>query len=458
MSGALARAIFVLLPVMAAGAARADDASTAQPTSTPAPRPHIVFLFADDLGWGDVGYHGSEIRTPTIDRLAQRGVRLNQLYVMQSCTPSRAALLTGRYPMRFGLQAGIVWRDSDYGLPPEERTLAEALRDAGYRTAIVGKWHLGHATAEMRPLGQGFEHHYGGYLASSGYFDRLRGDASDWYRDEQPLKEKGYTTNLLADEAVRVIGQHDPRTPLLLYVPLTAPHLPLEAPPEYLRRYRRIQDRDRRTYAAMVTCMDDAIERILEALAKRGMDRNTLVIFCSDNGAAHEYGGSNEPLRAGKKSLYEGSLRVPAVAYWPGVLEGGREVDEPLHVIDWYPTLVRLAGGSLEQPLPVDGLDIWPTLVDGKPSPHEELLLNYFPPGIGALRKGPWKLFVRDADDPPLTELFNLHDDPSESTNRAAEHPELVAELRARLDFYAAQAKASIPRAEHMDANHGEDD
>ncbi|RMF83148.1 MAG: arylsulfatase, partial [Planctomycetota bacterium] len=412
----------------AGGAARGDEAIGTQaasaPSSAPAPRPHIVFLLADDLGWGDVGYHGSEIRTPAIDRLAQRGVRMNQFYVLQSCTPTRAALLTGRHPMRFGLQAGIVWRDSDYGLPPEERTLAEALRDAGYETAIVGKWHLGHATRAMRPMAQGVAHQYGGLLASSGYFDRKRGGASDWYRDEQPLQEDGYTTDLLAAEAERIITEHDPQRPLFLYVPFTAPHLPLEAPREYLKRYRRIRDRDRRTYAAMVTCLDDAIERILRALTRRGMERDTLVIFCSDNGAAGDSGGSNKPLRGGKRDLYDGALRVPAAAWWPGVLEGGRVIDEPLHVTDWYPTLVRLAGGSLAQPRPIDGLDIWPTLTTGAPSPHEDLLLNFFPPGIGAIRRGPWKLLVRDSDDPPLTELFQLSDDPAECQNLAEAHPD----------------------------------
>ena len=444
------------------GCGSADDPQAGPPTGPPtgpqtasdstAPaRPNVVLLVADDLGWGDVGYHGSEIRTPTLDRLAQGGVRLNQFYVLQTCTPSRAALLTGRFPMRFGLQVGIVWKESEYGLLPEERTLAEALGEAGYETAICGKWHLGHHDPAMRPNGQGFDHQYGSYLASGGYFDRMRKGELDWFRNDQALTEEGYTTDLIAAEAVRRIGERDADRPLFLYVSFTAPHLPLEAPEEDLQRYEHLTDPDRATYAAMVECMDSGIQRILDALDAAGMTDDTLVIFLSDNGAAEYHAGSNAPLRGGKQTLYEGGVRVPALAVWPGKLPAGLLVDELLHLTDWYPTLLALAGAPTRQDLVVDGRDIWAVLADGEPSPHEEILINYYLPGTGAIRRGRWKLYVDEELGPKPPELFDLEQDPGELTNLASQHPEIVEDLRARLEVYAAQSVPSIPRVTRED-------
>lgn len=453
-----------LAPLLIAlvGCGSAQDPETtpvATPVATPAAtsdagepgRPHVVLLVADDLGWGDVGYHGSEIRTPTLDELAARGVRLNQFYALQTCTPSRAALLTGRFPMRFGLQVGIVWKESEYGLLPEERTLAEALGEAGYETAICGKWHLGHHDPAMRPGGQGFEHQYGSYLASGGYFDRMRKRELDWFRDDQPLTEAGYTTDLIAAEAVRRIGERDETRPLFLFVSFTAPHMPLEAPAEYIQRYAHLTDPDRAIYAAMVECMDSGIQRILDALDAADMTDDTLVIFLSDNGAAQYHAGSNAPLRGGKQTLYEGGVRVPALAVWPGKLPAGRVIDELLHLTDWYPTLLALAGAPTRQDLVVDGRDIWPVLADGEPSPHEEILINYYLPGTGAIRRGRWKLYVDEEHGPRPPELFDLEQDPGELTNLASEHPEIVQDLRARLEVYAAQSVPSIPRVTRED-------
>ncbi len=405
-------------------------------------QPNLVILLADDLGWGDVGYHGSEIRTPTIDRLARQGVRLNQFYALQTCTPSRAALLTGRHPMHFGLQAGIVWMDSDYGLPPAVRTLPEALQDAGYRTVLCGKWHLGHAQPDMLPLAQGFEQHYGGYLASAGYFDRRRSGALDWYRDGEPLEESGYTTDLIAREAARVIAEHDSSRPLFLCVSFTAPHRPLEAPQEYLERYAHLGDVNRRTYAAMVECMDDGIARIVAALDERGMRDDTLLIFASDNGAADYVAGSNAPLRGGKKTLYEGGLRVPALAVWPGRIEAGTRCDQLIHIVDWYPTLLGLAGGQLDQDQSLDGRDVWTMLAEGRDAARQELFLNYFAPETGALRLGSWKLVVvtDEAGDTRRVELYNLEEDPGESRDQSHQRAGLLADMLRRLRSHGARA------------------
>lgn len=419
----------------------------------PGSKPNIVFFLADDLGFKDVGYHGGSIRTPNIDKLAAKGTRLDQFYVQPVCSPTRSSLMTGRYPMRYGLQVGVVRPWAQHGLPLGERTLAQALKEAGYTTAICGKWHLGHLDHRYLPTSRGFDHQYGHYNGALDYFTHIRDKGLDWNRDDKPLHEKGYTTDLIADESVRLIERHDVSRPLFLYVPFNAPHSPLQAPKSYLDMYKHIEDRMRRAFAAMVTCMDDAIGRIVSALDKRGMGRNTLIFFCSDNGGA---GGvaDNGLLRGGKGQLYEGGIRVPAIAAWPGVLRAGALVGGPLHIIDMYPTLLNLAGASLEQGLPLDGKDAWSTIARGRPSPHEEILLNVTPYN-GAIRRGDWKLIHNGGLGANYTgpkpsqdkyELFNLAQDPYEKNDLSEKNPQKLRELKRRLELYATQAaQADIP-------------
>jgi len=414
------------------------------PPQQSADRPHILVILADDLGYHDVGYHGSEIQTPNIDGLAAKGVRLTQFYVQPVCSPTRSSLMTGRYPIRQGLQVGVIYPTVQYGLPLNERTLAGALKEVGYRTYIVGKWHLGLFQRDYLPRQRGFDHHYGHYLGMIDYFTHERKGGLDWHRNGKALREEGYTTNLIAGEAERLINDHDTAQPMFLYVAFNAPHTPLQAPQEYLDRYKHIKDEKRRPYAAMVTCMDVAIGRILDALRNRGMLNNTLILFASDNGGPIMNGSNNGQLRAGKGSLYEGGVRVPALAVWPGQLKAGSKIDEPMHIVDWYPTLLKRAGASLRQPLPLDGLDVWPTLTEGKPSPHIEILHNS-EPDRGAIRRGDWKLVVtkpskRHKTKVELVELFNIADDPYEKNNLVAKYPDKVKELMARLDDYAERA------------------
>src|SRR5262245_24333303 len=415
------------------------------PGAEAAKKPHIVFLLADDLGWTDVGYHGSEIKTPNIDKLAAAGVKLEQFYVLQVCSPTRAALMTGRYPIRYGLQSGVVRPWSKHGLPLEERTLAQALKEAGYRTAICGKWHLGHFRPEYLPTKRGFDHQYGHYNGAIDYFTHVRDGGLDWHRGDKGLREEGYSTQLIGREAVRVITGHDKAKPLFLYLPFNAPHAPLQASKAYPDRYSSIKDKRRQAYAAMVSCMDDAIGEVVAALDKKGMRKDTLIVFSSDNGGPVKQAATNGPLRAGKATLYEGGVRVCAWANWPGQLKP-RVVKEPLHMVDWYPTLLKLGGASLKQKLPLDGKDMWPTLAEGKPSPHKEILINV-EPTRGALRKGDWKLVVtgklpraEGVKGVEGVELFDLADDPSEKTNLAAKKPEKVKELLAALNKYAKEA------------------
>jgi len=420
-----------------AGVAQADSSATAgvARATGPATPPHIVFFLADDLGWGDVGYHGSEIETPHIDALAQAGVKLDQFYVLPVCSPTRAALLTGRYPIRQGLQRDVVRPWARWGLPEAERTLPQALGEAGYRSLMVGKWHLGHERSSQLPRARGFAHHYGNYLGAGDYFTHRREGGLDWHRNGKPLEEPGYATFLLANEAMWLIRGHDPAQPLFLYVSFTAPHAPLQVPAHWEARYADLQSPARRSYAAMVSVMDEAIGRILAVLRERGMAENTLVVFASDNGGLESQGADNGPLRGGKGELYEGGVRVPAVVSWPARLPEGTSVAAPIHIVDWYPTLLGLAGASREQPLPIDGRDIGAVLA-GEAQPDRAFLYNVEKSG-GAVRSGRWKL-LQDASG---TELFDLATDPGELRNVAAEQPDTARALAARLAAWAAESE-----------------
>ncbi len=410
-------------------------------------RPHIIFILADDLGWGDVGYHGGKIATPNIDSLAERGVQLDQFYVQPVCSPTRGALLSGRYPMRLGLQCGVVRPWARHGLPLAERTLPDALREAGYATAICGKWHLGHCAAAFLPTHRGFDHQYGHYNGALDYFTHIRDGGHDWHRNDRPNYDEGYTTHLIAREAVRVIADHDKSKPLFLYVPFNAPHTPLQVPDEYLARYAHMKNKQRRIYAAMVDCLDESIGKILKALEEHQYPaKQTLICFCSDNGGIPKL-GSNGKLRAGKGTLYEGGVRVPAIMVWPGKLEPGSIVNEPLHVVDMYPTLLQIAGATLDQKLPLDGRDAWDTIAHDKPTPHTCIVHN-ITPFHGAIRVGDWKLIhnghvsANAVKTPPVEtwELFNIAKDPFEKRELGQQHPEVLARLKKQLAALSVEA------------------
>jgi len=413
-------------------------------------RPNIVYILADDLGWKDVGFHGSDIRTPNIDRLAQGGAVLEQFYSQPLCTPSRAALMTGRYPLRYGLQTGVILAGDTYGLATDEWLLPQALKEAGYQTAIVGKWHLGHAKREYWPTQRGFDHQYGPLLGEIDYFTHEEHGVRDWFRDGKPVDEPGYVTTLLGEEAVRVIQKHDAKKPLFLYLTFTAPHAPYQAPQEDLDRYPDIADPTRRAYAAMITAMDDQIGRVVAALDERGLRDDTLIVFQSDNGGNRSamFAGEidvsqitlpsdNGPYRDGKGSLYEGGTRVAAVANWPGHIRPGT-VEEVIHMVDVYPTLARLTGAPTARAKPFDGVDVWETISAGKPSPRTEVVYNVEPFRAG-VRQGDWKL-VWGTFLPSSVELFDVRTDPAEKKNVAAEHPQKVAELQARAEELARQS------------------
>ena len=417
---------------------------------TPA-RPNIVVIVADDQGWKDVGFHGSDIATPNLDKLAAGGARLESYYAQPMCTPSRAALMSGRYPHRYGLQTLVIPSNGRYGLPTDERLLPSVLADAGYRTAIVGKWHLGHAERQYWPLQRGFQHQYGPLLGEIDYFTHDAHGVRDWYRQEKPLKQTGYATELIGNEAVRWLGQQSARQPFFLYLTFTAPHAPYQAPKAWLDRYAHIADRDRRAYAAMISAMDQQIGRVVATLDAKGLRDNTLIVFQSDNGGPRDarftgeidmsnskIPADNGPWRDGKGSLYEGGVRVVALANWPGRIPAGSVVDEPLHTVDLMPTFAALAGASLNGTKPLDGLDQWAAIAEGKPSARTEVVIDV-EPFRAALRDGDFKL-VWQATLPSRVELYDLKADPGEKHDIAAAQPERVARMQARLQEQARGA------------------
>ena len=415
-------------------------------------RPNIVYLLVDDLGWSDCGFMGcKDIHTPQIDSLASQGATLTSFYVAPVCSPTRACLMSGRYATHTGVYT-VVRPGAPWGLPLNERTLPQALREAGYATAICGKWHLGEYQPEYTPTHRGFDQQYGHMFGAIDYFTHIRDGKHDWYRNDRPADEEGYSTHLLAKEACRVIASKPDDKPLFLYVPFNGIHAPHQVPEEYKKPYRELPE-PRRSIAGMLAAVDEAIGQINDALNAEGLAHNTLIIFSSDNGGPNPGRATiNAPLRAGKGTIYEGGVRVCAFATWPTHIAASSKIDEPLHGVDWYPTLLKLGGASAEQPLAPDGMDILPVLTDGATSPHDAILLVGSQPGKAAIRMGDWKLLLnanqQDAEEAPADttrpsekiELYNLANDISEAKNLAESEPQKVRELRARLNVFLQDA------------------
>ena len=421
-------------------------ASGAELFAAPAKRPNLVILVADDLGWNDVGYHGSDIRTPAIDRLAKSGVQLDRFYVCPICSPTRAGLLTGRYPHRFGLRDTVIppWRK--FGLNLSEQTLPEVFAKAGYkRRACIGKWHLGHYKRAYHPIERGFTHFYGHYNGAIDYFTHLREGERDWHRDFEPSADAGYSTELLGDEAVRFIKGSPEGEPFLLYLPFNAPHGPLQAQRKYLDEYGYDEkagtfkkkgaakddygaegqgNRKRQTFAAMVTAMDTQIGRILDTLDSEGLAENSIVLFFSDNGATLKIGGSNKPLPGAKHSVHEGGVRVPAVIRWPAGLHGSRKFDTLMGYIDVLPTLLGLAGR--EKPgggKPLDGIDLSGVLRGKTKAPDRTFYL-----GQKAVISQQWKLIEG--------KLYRIDTDPTERKDVSAANPAVLSRLAKQLNAF----------------------
>ncbi len=429
--------------------------------------PNIVLIVADDLGWGDVGYHGDRVRTPHIDALARAGVELDRFYVSPICSPTRAGLLTGRYPIRFGLARAVIppWRR--YGLPDGEVTLPQALERAGYRErALFGKWHLGHLERRWHPLEKGFSQFRGHYNGAIDYFSHERMGERDWHLDYEPRVEQGYATDLVADATCRFIEQQAGAGPFFCLVAFNAPHPPYQAPDELLARYRELAGPDgqaslEQVVAAMITGMDEGIGRILSTLERAGIAEDTLVWFLSDNGADEELPRSNLPLRGGKYTVFEGGVRVPSCVRWPARLPRGRKVATPTAVIDVFPTLLQAAGLEAGGSPPFDGYGLLDLLSGRSQGVDRELYFYYGQEGREleqlALLTPEWKLVVRGPDLSAgpvgaghLRLLFDPTADPFERADVAALHPEVVEQLTRRLiAFRALEPADSIPPLAH---------
>jgi len=415
-------------------------------------RPNILIMLADDLGYADVGFNGGKvIRTPHLDRLAATGVTLTDFRACPMCSPTRAGLMTGRWPLRFGLMRAVVPPWSRYGIPAEENTLPELLAGAGYaQRGIAGKWHLGHARREFLPLANGFTRFYGHYNGAIDYITHERDGEVDWHHDDRSVKEPGYSTDLLGAEAARFVREAPAGSPWLLYVPFNAPHSPFQAKEEDLKKYPQLTG-DPRTYAAMVDSMDQAIGRILSAVEARPDAANTLILFFSDNGGIPRVGSSNAPWRGAKLTVYEGGTRVCAAVRWPaGGVSGGKRFDGRIGYIDVLPTV--LAAAHAPAPKNVDGVDFLPALRGAAPLPERPWFsyMHQNEDAHASVHLGKWKLvahgdfFTERPAAPPTLELYDLTADAAEKTDLAARQPDLVAQLHRRLREFGTWQKPGV--------------
>jgi arylsulfatase A-like enzyme len=419
----MTRRTLLSLPVAAAAQPRRD-------------KPNVVVILADDLGWADVGFHGGDIRTPNIDSLARDGVQLDRFYSCPVCSPTRSALMTGRWPMRLGTGYTVVRPWEDYGVPLEEHFLPQTFAAAGYQTAMAGKWHLGHSRRAYFPGARGFQSSYGHVNGAIDYYKHDREGGLDWHRDGRTLDEEGYSTELIGAEAVRRIRSRDKGKPFFLYVPFNAPHSPLQAPQALIDRYAAVKDERRRVFSAMVDAMDQQVGAILKTLDDEKIARDTIVLFFSDNGGPTNLGARNTPLRGAKATVFEGGIRVPAVMRWPGRLKPGTKSTQVMAAWDLFPTLAAAAAVKPAGKLPFDGVDLWGNLESGRSAPRSDL---FFAIGQGRTQHcvihRQWKL-VRDQDNAQM--LFDLEKDPSEKQDLAASNGELVRDLAARIDQWRA--------------------
>jgi arylsulfatase A-like enzyme len=427
-------------------------------TAADAPQPNILFILADDLGYGDLSSYGAtEIATPNIDRLAREGMRFTEFYAAaNTCSPSRAALMTGRYPPRSGVNA-VLFHDTPEGLPESEITIPELLRASGYRTAMIGKWHLG-ATDEFMPLNHGFDEFFGVPHSN----DEMNFFVYDGPRRLPEPVDQSQLIRRYTNRAVEFLDRATPGVPFFLYLAYNAPHVPLYPSQQFAGRSRQ------GTYGDVVEELDASVGEVLAKLSALDLDRNTLVIFSSDNGpwlAMRDWGGSAGPLRGGKTSTFEGGQRVPALARWPGRIPAGIEARGVATMMDWLPTFAALAGARMPDDRVTDGRSLAGVLqgiAEREATPFIYLRLRS-PFGdqhhkVGAVRDGRWKLKLPQRGYPHLLEpliktelywhglmLFDLETDPGEQHDVSADHPDIVARLSQDIEAFERSVTAEVP-------------
>jgi len=469
-------ALFMLLSATASAGAWASE------------RPNVIIMVADDLGWADVGFHDGEIDTPSLDRLAREGTELHRFYTTPICSPTRAALMTGRDPMRLGVAYGVIMPWHTIGIHPDEHFMPQSFQAAGYQTAMVGKWHLGHAQQTYHPNERGFEHFYGHLHTEVGYFPPFANQGGRDFQvngrslDSEALKGETYESFVLANEASRWIKARNKSQPFFMYMPFIAPHTPLDAPKALQEKYAGLKDTRKKArshntdqsrfinklmlqpsarpmYAAVVDAMDQAIGRVLDTLDEEGIADNTIVLFFSDNGgAAYATGGAdNVPLRGGKGEVFEGGIRVVSVMRWPEVIEAGQRYDGIMTAMDVFPTLAAASGVKPGNVRKLDGRNLWPAVVSGKPQQRNDLIFFASETPIrGRFNltafNDDWKL-VQEVEQGLLSAtvtnyLFDIQADPNEHNNLAEAQPDVVSEMAAAIHQWRTMYPVTGTRAE----------
>ncbi|MCG8578955.1 MAG: sulfatase-like hydrolase/transferase [Bacteroidales bacterium] len=418
-------------------------------------KPNILIILADDLGYADVGFNGSDIQTPNIDRIASGGIRFDNFYACPMCSPTRAGLLTGRYPIRFGMMRAVVPPQRIYGMNPEEVTLAEMLASAGYKhRGVVGKWHLGHRHQKWWPNNQGFTFFEGCLNGAIDYFSHEREGENDWHLNGKTHKKEGYATDLIGEASCSFINDIPANEPFFLYTSFTAPHSPFQAKKEDLKKYPHREGK-KKTYAAMVDCMDQNIGKILDCIEERGQMDNTFILFFSDNGGMKSV-ANNGQKRGWKLTVYEGGINVVATACWPsGGVAGGRVISEHVGYIDVFPTLAEISGYEKNVKYKLDGMSMlnamkgermpkrkWFTYLDQNNEKVERLTIH------SDNLKLVW---YRNAPDNKVQtsriELYNTTNDKGETDNVADKYPLLVEELQQQTEaFYKLKIERQNPR------------
>ena len=416
--------------------------------------PNVVIILTDDLGWGDVSYHGSHIPTPNIDKLAEDGMELNRFYSNPVCSPTRASLLTGLHIFNHGVVRPFMNPAAEQtGMPPELKIMPQYFKEAGYQTALSGKWHLGTAKEEFWPTNRGFETSYGHMTGGIGYFDHTAAGRLDWHRNESSLREEGYSTELIANEAINIIKNKDQNRPLFLYVAFNAPHTPIEAPLQSIEKFSYLEDERDRVYAANVNALDNEIGKIIKAIEDEDLLEETIILFFSDNGPVFDINpivkviapnlinakGSTAGLSGSKTSALEGGIRVPAVLWWKGIIEKEKS-NQFFFIQDVLPTLLTAANIKTSDKDKFDGDDKWSNLLTGQIVPPRNAFIGArVISDERALFNDVWKLYSAKpvlAPVSPSYKLFNIIEDPFEQNDLSKQRPEIFNAMKKTITSY----------------------
>ncbi len=435
-------------------------------------RPNVIIFLVDDLGWADISLRGAPFKTPNIDSLFKDGVSLNRFYTTPICSPTRAALMTGRDPLKLGVAYSVIMPWMNNGIHPDEHFMPESFQKNGYQTAMFGKWHLGHSQEIFHPNQRGFDHFYGHLHTEVGYFPPFSNQGGvDFQKNGVTINDQGYSTFLLAREASNWINSRNKEKPFFMYVPFLAPHTPLEAPDNLIEKHKDLEDTRKPTrnisadrsreltktlapsarpiYAAVVDALDQAIGKILTTIKEAGIEDETIILFSSDNGGATYGGGGadNFPLRGGKGDTFEGSIRVVAALKWKGKIQAGTSLDQIMTVMDVFPTLSSASRINMNNTKMIDGRDMWPAIMEQEEIPLKDDI--YFVseiPNYGHFHttvfNKKWKL-VQSISTSLLeikveNKLFDIANDPYEYHDLASQKPNLVKEMAEKIRNWRA--------------------